>query len=137
MKKIDFIFQDADERNHNKIIRQMLTSDQEEALNDILNFLQSSIKEFKDCSTLIYGPAGSGKSFLTRFIADKIRGKYNVAGVAPTHKARKVLDRFLNRKAFYQIKTITVASLLSKIRSHHYLGVMPVLELRLIYMIFL
>jgi hypothetical protein len=89
---------------------------------------------YQDCTTIIVGIAGSGKSFLTRHIADKIRQKYKIAGVAPTHKARKVLDKFLNKqneKSLFAnihtpvttIKTMTVASLLNKMRSHHYIGV--------------
>ena len=107
----------------------MLNADQEKALNGILEFIKTPVEAFKDCTTLIQGPAGSGKSFLTRYIADKLRSKYNIAGVAPTHKARKVLDRFLNNKSPFSnintstIKTMTVASLLSKMRAHHYIGV--------------
>ena len=122
----------------------MLTLDQEKALKGIMNFISAEVKEYKDCTALIYGSAGVGKSFLTRYIADQLRGKFNIAGVAPTHKARKVLDRFLNDKSFYSkqksliekqspfallnnqfntIKTMTIASLLSKLRTHHYIGV--------------
>jgi Intestiviridae Dda-like helicase len=99
-----------------------LTPDQEKALEGILEFIQSPIQEYKDCVTLLYAAAGCGKTFLTRYIADKIRGKYTIAGVAPTHKARKVLDRFLNKGSFYKIKTMTVAALLGKLRSHSYIG---------------
>jgi nucleoside-triphosphatase THEP1 len=108
----------------------MLNADQEKALNGILEFIKIPVESYKDCTTLIQGPAGSGKSFLTRHIADKIRSKYIIAGVAPTHKARKVLDRFLNNNkspfsniTISTIKTMTVASLLSKMRAHHYIGV--------------
>lgn len=112
----------------------MLNSDQENALNGILQFISKPINTYSDCTTLICGSAGVGKSYLTRAIADKIRNKYKIAGVAPTHKARKVLDRFLNKQndksAFANvynsvstIKTMTIASLLSKMRAHHYIGV--------------
>lgn len=108
----------------------MLTSDQENVLNGILNFISKPINTYADCSTIIIGAAGTGKSYLTRAIANKIRNKYKIAGVAPTHKARKVLDRFLNtqKSSFFNIyatsiKTMTVASLLSKMRAHHYIGV--------------
>jgi len=110
----------------------MLTPDQEHALDGILDFISRPIANYGDCTTIIVGAAGSGKSYLTRAIADKIRNKYKIAGVAPTHKARKVLDRFLNKqndKSSFSniyatsIKTMTVASLLSKMRAHHYIGV--------------
>lgn len=100
----------------------MLTDDQKNALSGILEFIQRPIEKYKDCSTILYAAAGCGKSFLTRFIADKIRGKLVIAGVAPTHKARKVLDKFLNSNSFIHIKTMTVASLLGKIRTHSYIG---------------
>ena len=99
-----------------------LTIDQGKALSGILKFIQKPINEYKDCAVILYAAAGCGKTFLTRFIADKLRGKYTIAGVAPTHKARKVLDSFLNNASFYTIKTMTVASLLSKLRSHSYIG---------------
>ena len=114
----------------------MLTDDQEKALHGILNFIQTPITDFKDCATLLYSAAGAGKTFLTRYIADKLRNKYIIAGVAPTHKARKVLHNFLNNKFeteensfltvslnnFVTIKTMTVAGLLGKLRNHSYIG---------------
>ena len=99
-----------------------LTPDQENALNGILEFIKRPILECKDCSTILYAAAGCGKTYLTRYIADKLRGSYIISGVAPTHKARKVLDKFLNNGSFYKIKTMTVASLLGKLRSHSYIG---------------
>jgi hypothetical protein len=115
----------------------MLKGEQEAALKGILDFIEKPVNNFADCTTLLQGAGGTGKSFLTRHIADKIRGKLSVAGVAPTHKARKVLDRFLNQANTKNaspfanitspppatIKTMTVASLLSKMRAHHYIGV--------------
>ncbi len=108
----------------------MLNAEQENALTGILEFISLPVHNFKDCTALIYASAGCGKTFLTKYIADKIKNKYKVAGVAPTHKARKVLDRFLNsgsnpfaKISSGTIKTMTVASLLSKMRSHHYIGV--------------
>ena len=100
----------------------MLTADQEIALEGLISFIQKPIEKFEDCATILYAAAGCGKTFLTRYIADKIRGKYTIAGVAPTHKARKVLEKFLNNGSFYTIKTMTVASLLNKMRNHSYIG---------------
>ena len=107
-----------------------LTPDQERALTGILEFVAKPVQSYPDCAIILYAAAGCGKTFLTRVIADKLRGKYTLAGVAPTHKARKVLHRFLNNETFYghsfgmiyQIKTMTVASLLSKLRDHSYIG---------------
>jgi hypothetical protein len=115
----------------------MLNVEQEAALNGILEFIEKPVNNFADCTTLLSAFVGAGKTFLTRHIADKIRGKLSVAGVAPSHKARKVLDRFLNQANTKNaspfanitspppatIKTMTVASLLSKMRAHHYIGV--------------
>lgn len=94
-----------------------LTPDQESAKNTILSFLKNEDKHI-----LLYGAAGTGKSRLVREIVDQIRLNYTVAGVAPTHKARKILDRFLNTNSFMTIKTMTVASLLNKLRVHSYVG---------------
>lgn len=99
-----------------------LTPDQQEALVNILEFIKRPIEEYKDSSMILYAAAGCGKTFLTRYIVDKLRGYYSIAGVAPTHKSRKVLDKFLNKNCFNTIKTMTVASLLSKMRSHSYIG---------------
>lgn len=95
-----------------------LTPDQKKAKETILNFLGDD----KSTHYLIYGAAGTGKSQLTRSILDEIRNIYSVAGVAPTHKARKILDKFLNEFSFITIKTMTVASLLNKMRGHSYIG---------------
>lgn len=99
-----------------------LTADQKQALSGILDFVKQPINEMSDCSVLLYAAAGCGKTFLTRYIADKLRSSYTIAGVAPTHKARKVLGLFLNNNAFYTIKTMTVASLLGKMRNFSYIG---------------
>jgi hypothetical protein len=99
-----------------------LTYDQETALIGILEFIQTPINTYTDCSVILYAAAGCGKTFLTRHIADVLRGSCMIAGVAPTHKARKVLDKFLNNNTFVNIKTMTVASLLNKLRDHTYIG---------------
>ena len=93
------------------------TPDQLEAKKKILEFIKS-----ENHSIVLSGAAGTGKSSLTRSIVDDIRVSYVIAGVAPTHKARKVLDRFLNSSSFLTVKTLTVASLLNKLRAHSYIG---------------
>ena len=106
----------------NKYNEKSLTYDQETALIGILEFIQTPINTYTDCSVILYAAAGCGKTFLTRHIADVLRGSCMIAGVAPTHKARKVLDSFLNKNTFVSIKTMTVASLLCKLRDHTYIG---------------
>src|SRR5581483_10674486 len=114
----------------------MLTPDQEIALQGLLEFVARPIQTFADCATVLYASAGCGKTYLTRFLADSLKNKYALCGVAPTHKARKVLDHFLNKNKLANTKsgkvsvfanlnpiiTITVASLLSKLREHSYIG---------------
>jgi hypothetical protein len=96
----------------------VLTPDQQSALDGIINFIYN---DPENCAVL-YAAAGCGKTFLTQVIANKVRGTHRVAGVAPTHKARKVLDKFLNKGSLIKIKTLTVASLLNTMRGHSYIG---------------
>lgn len=99
-----------------------LTPDQKVALDNIIAFIYSPIVSRDDIAGVLYAAAGCGKTFLTRVIVDKVRGTHRIAGVAPTHKARKVLDRFLNENSLLKVKTITIASLLNKMRGHSYIG---------------
>ena len=99
-----------------------LTPDQNDALIGILEFIQKPVDSYENCAVVLYAAAGCGKTYLTRHIADILRGTYVLAGVAPTHKARKVLHRFLNHSGFYTLKTFTVASLLNKMKNHSYIG---------------
>jgi len=99
-----------------------LTPDQQVALDAIIEFIHTPVKEREDVAGILYAAAGCGKTFLTRVIVNKVRGSHRIAGVAPTHKARKVLDGFLNANTLLKVKTITIASLLNKMRSHSYIG---------------
>lgn len=99
-----------------------LTHDQNNALKGILEFIYQPITDRENVAGILYAAAGCGKSFLTRVIANKVRGTHRVAGVAPTHKARKVLENFLNSGSFLKVKTMTIASLLNKLRGHSYIG---------------
>ena len=96
----------------------MLTPDQQTALDGIKDFIYNK----PDRCAILYAAAGCGKTYLTRVIVNELRGTHRVAGVAPTHKARKVLDKFLNENSLAKIKTMTIASLLSKVRAHSYIG---------------
>jgi hypothetical protein len=100
-----------------------LTPDQTIVLDEIRKFIHHPIRVETDVAAVLCGAAGCGKSFLTKVIVKELRGTHRIAGVAPTHKARKVLDGFLNGDGgLLKIKTMTVASLLNKMRSHSYIG---------------
>jgi hypothetical protein len=99
-----------------------LTIDQENALNGILEFIYKPTSDQNDIACILSAAAGCGKTYLTKVIVNKVRNNFAVVGVAPTHKARKVLDTFLNSGSFIKVKTMTIASLLSKIKQHNYIG---------------
>lgn len=101
-----------------------LTSDQKIAFDEITKFLKTSIKpDGNDMIWTLIGYAGSGKTTLTRFIADWCnKNGISYAGVAPTHKAKKVLESVLNKDSFIENSTFTVAKFLNKLRNHGYVG---------------
>lgn len=102
-----------------------LTSDQEHAQNYISTFITSVFHEDNPDSYVctLSGSAGTGKTTLTKMVVRMVRsaGK-QVLCVAPTHKARKVLDAIINTGSFLRIPTSTVAGLLGKMRAHGYVG---------------
>jgi hypothetical protein len=61
---------------------------------------------------------------LTRYIVDYIHDQKitNIGAIAPTHKARRVLERILQRDRLFRIPSFTVASALGKMREHSYIG---------------
>lgn len=69
---------------------------------------------------VLQGPAGTGKTFLTNAFLDVIQ--LPVVGIAPTHKAKGVLKEKINHNRFIPIDTMTIASALSKMREHSYVG---------------
>lgn len=96
-----------------------LNHEQREILDEVSKLLLSS----NSFVATLSGCAGSGKTTLCRYILKCAQEAQLVClGVAPTHKAKKVLHRSLNTKAFRTTKCMTVASLLSKMRSHSYIG---------------
>jgi len=105
-----------------KTFKMQLTPDQELALVNIINFIYIPVKERVDVAGILHAPAGCGKTFLTKIIADRVNGTHRMCGIAPTHKARKVLDNFLNKGRMLVIKTTTIASILNKMRGHSYIG---------------
>lgn len=103
-----------------------LTSHQQEIYDHLCVFIGKPIDQ-NNISTfvcLLEGPAGVGKSYLMRKLVYHIRKELhlNVAGVAMTHKARKVLHHIINKRSIFVVPTMTIASLLNKARSHSYIG---------------
>lgn len=97
-----------------------LTQDQKQAFDTVKYFLA----DFENPALTIAGSAGVGKTTLTKILADYIRdcSRMRIAAIAPTHKARRVLHYILNKDRFVTIPTITVASVLGKMREHTYIG---------------
>jgi len=97
----------------------VLSDSQQQIFEKIQQFLVN-----KEQNVTICGYAGTGKTTLTKYIVTYAKGtlKMNVVGVAPTHKARKVLDKVLNANSFMMTNTLTVAGLLSKLKAHSYIG---------------
>lgn len=97
-----------------------LTKDQDYAFKRVQNFFTDE----DNPAIIIVGSAGTGKTVLMRFIVDYImnNGIGSIAAVAPTHKARRVLEKVLNADRFLPIPSFTVASILGKMREHTYIG---------------
>lgn len=95
------------------------TDDQQFAFDEIIEFIKDKDYEFFN----LRGNAGTGKTFLTKHVSEWcLENKIRVCGLAPTHKARKVLGKFLNEDNFVSIPTMTVAKFLTKQRQHSYTG---------------
>ena len=88
----------------------------------------ASAKQFftddENPALVIVGSAGTGKTFLTKHIVEYAvdAHKLSVVAVAPTHKARRVLSKKLNEGRFFDVPSLTVASILGKMREHTYIG---------------
>ena len=96
-----------------------LTKDQSEAFKLVKN----TFADEDEPAVLLKGCAGTGKSTLTRYIVDWLKEKkMHIAVLAPTHKARRVVEKFLNENRFMPVPTMTVASILGKIKEHSYIG---------------
>jgi len=97
-----------------------LTPDQDQAYKNI----QAFFKDEDNPAIVIMGSAGTGKTFLTRYIVDYILNERmgSIAAIAPTHKARRVLEKTLNTERFFPVPSFTVASILGKMREHSYIG---------------
>jgi len=97
-----------------------LTQDQQNAFERVKEFLLDA----ENPALAIVGSAGTGKSTLTKYIVDHIMDSKRMAivAVAPTHKARRVLSKSINRDRFLEVPSLTVASILGKMREHSYIG---------------
>lgn len=103
------------------MIKMELTEDQKDVFEKVKAFMEDE----ETPALTISGSAGTGKTFLTKYIIDYIQNdKYlHIAGVAPTHKAAKVLEKTINTSnQLIQIPIYTVSSILGKIPQHSYIG---------------
>lgn len=96
-----------------------LSDDQQNAFESIIYFYS----QYDKYMFLLSGAAGTGKTLLTKFIV-KHFNKLKICGIAPTHKAKKVLNNVLNNEynKFNNIEIFTVASVLGKMRNKSYIG---------------
>jgi len=90
-----------------------------ESQQNAFNIIVEKLPEEK--IILLEGSAGTGKTTLTKYIADYYQNK-NICAIAPTHKSKKVINDILNKNLLLPISSFTVASALSKIKQHSYLG---------------
>lgn len=96
-----------------------LTASQKAAFDEIVALLNTR------SIVLLQGSAGTGKTTLTKYITEHLYdfGTYSICAIAPTHKARRVISNVLNSAdTIIPITTFTIASALSKIREHSYVG---------------
>ena len=98
-----------------------LTKDQEHIFQKVKEFLQDD----ENPAITIKGSAGTGKTTLTKYIVDYIKdnGNMEIVALAPTHKARRVLSKKLNTNRIIEIPSLTIASILGKMKEHTYIGV--------------
>lgn len=72
---------------------------------------------------LLQGFAGTGKTTLTKFIVKYFGMKrLPVCAIAPTHKAKRVIEAMVNHKQLFPVPAFTIASMLGKIKEHSYIG---------------
>lgn len=94
-----------------------LTADQQTAYDAIMEALAAKQP------VLLTGSAGTGKTTLTKFIAQAcMENNMAMCGIAPTHKAVHVLENVLNARNMLPIPVFTIASILGKMKQHSYIG---------------
>lgn len=79
-----------------------LGKQQQEALDLILKFIKS-----KELSFTLCGYAGTGKTFLTKTIIEKLNKDVTIC--APTHKAKIVIERFTEMEGFTIHKLLSLS----------------------------
>lgn len=80
------------EKTQQEIISQ-LTVDQQKALDEIVNFITSS----NETSIRLSGAAGVGKTYTVKAILKALENlNYSITLIAPTHKAKKILQNSVN-----------------------------------------
>lgn len=70
-----------------------LNGDQKQAVDYTLRFLDT-----QSISMVLYGAAGTGKSYTMKYLLDILERKYTVFLATPTHKAKEVLSTFTSRE---------------------------------------
>jgi len=97
----------------------MILSDSQQ---EVFSFITTNLPIKK--IILLQGSAGTGKSTLTKYICNYYNEQKNtlVCAIAPTHKAKKVIENILNKDTIIPISALTVASALGKIKEHSYIG---------------
>ena len=104
MSNIQFILQKLKQKCSDKVFEEIITDikqlneDQRAALVTSINILYNT----RD-SVCISGPAGTGKTFLTKVLLKILESLYDsskIALSAPTHQAKKVLANRSGRDAF-------------------------------------
>ena len=72
-----------------------LGEEQQQALDSIKNFIKNS----KEISFSLFGPAGTGKSLMLSYVISFLeQNGYDYALCAPTHKAALVVRNYVNRE---------------------------------------
>lgn len=82
-----------------------LGQEQIEALDGIKDFIENS----KDTGIILFGSAGTGKSYVLSYLLKWIKGKYRYCLVAPTHKAALVMERYTKQEALTLHKLLALS----------------------------
>lgn len=100
------------------MLEESFTDCQQKAARKIQSFLDH--QKLEDSETMVLtGPAGSGKTYMLKYIIKTNKANFNFIGLAPTHKARRVLQesigqicktyhRQLSVKQYYEVDGTSV-----------------------------